>query len=88
MIDVSFNDLIDYFGTDPLTTSIVIYMETLTDARSFMSAARAFASNKPIIVLKAGKVTEGAKAAMSHTGSLAGNDLYLMPPSRELVLSE
>ncbi|MDP8242340.1 MAG: bifunctional acetate--CoA ligase family protein/GNAT family N-acetyltransferase [Candidatus Celaenobacter antarcticus] len=74
MIDVSFNDLIDYFGTDPLMTSIVIYMETLTDARSFMSAARAFASNKPIIVLKAGKSSEGAKAAMSHTGSLAGND--------------
>jgi len=74
MIDVSFHDLIDYFGTDPLTTSIVIYMETLTDARSFMSAARAFASNKPIIVLKAGKSSEGAKAAMSHTGSLAGND--------------
>jgi len=74
MIDVSFNDLIDYFGTDPLTTSIVIYMESLTDARSFMSAARAFARNKPIIVLKAGKSSEGAQAAMSHTGSLAGND--------------
>lgn len=74
MIDVSFHDLIDYFGTDPLTTSIVIYMESLTDARSFMSAARAFARNKPIIVLKAGKSTEGAQAAMSHTGSLAGND--------------
>ena len=67
MIDVSFNDLIDYFGSDPLTTSIVIYMESLTDARSFMSAARAFARNKPIIVLKAGKSSEGAQAAMSHT---------------------
>ena len=74
MIDVSFHDLIDYFGSDPLTTSIVIYMESLTDARSFMSAARAFARNKPIIVLKAGKSSEGAQAAMSHTGSLAGND--------------
>jgi acetyltransferase len=74
MIDVSFHDLIDYFGTDPLTTSIVIYMESLSDARSFMSAARAFARNKPIIVLKAGKSSEGAQAAMSHTGSLAGND--------------
>jgi len=74
MMDVSFHDLIDYFGSDPHTSSIVIYMESLIDARSFMSAARAFARNKPIIVLKAGKSTEGAQAAMSHTGSLAGND--------------
>ncbi|MDP8200951.1 MAG: bifunctional acetate--CoA ligase family protein/GNAT family N-acetyltransferase [Candidatus Tenebribacter burtonii] len=74
MMDISFDDLIDYFGTDPQTNSIVIYMESLTDARSFLSAARAFARNKPIIVLKAGKSSEGAKAALSHTGSLAGND--------------
>jgi acetyltransferase len=74
MMDISFNDLIDYFGTDPQTNSIVIYMESLRDARSFLSAARAFARNKPIIVLKAGKSSEGAQAAMSHTGSLAGND--------------
>ncbi len=74
MMDVSFHDLIDYFGSDPHTNSIVIYMESLIDARSFLSAARAFARNKPIIVLKAGKSTEGAQAAMSHTGSLAGND--------------
>lgn len=74
MIDVSFHDLIDYFGNDPKTTSIVIYMESLTNARSFLSAAKAFAKNKPIILLKAGKSTEGAQAAMSHTGSLAGND--------------
>lgn len=74
MLDVGFHDLIDYFGSDPHTTSIVIYMESLTDARSFLSAARAFARNKPIIVLKAGKSSEGAQAAKSHTGSLAGND--------------
>jgi len=74
MMDISFNDLIDYFGTDSQTNSIVIYMESLKDARSFLSAARAFARNKPIIVLKAGKSSEGAQAAMSHTGSLAGND--------------
>ncbi|MBN2017925.1 MAG: bifunctional acetate--CoA ligase family protein/GNAT family N-acetyltransferase [Candidatus Cloacimonetes bacterium] len=74
MVDVSFHDLIDYFGSDPHTTSIVIYMESLTDARSFLSAARAFARNKPIIVLKSGKSSEGAQAAKSHTGSLAGND--------------
>ncbi len=74
MMDISFHDLIDYFGTDSQTNSIVIYMESLIDARSFLSAARAFARNKPIIVLKAGKSSEGAQAAMSHTGSLAGND--------------
>lgn len=74
MIDVSFDDLIDYFGSDPHTSSIVIYMESLKDARKFLSAARAYARNKPIIVLKAGSSAEGAQAAMSHTGSLAGND--------------
>lgn len=74
MIDVDFADLIDYFGMDSHTSSILIYMESLTDARKFMSAARTFARNKPIIVLKAGKSGEGAKAALSHTGSLAGND--------------
>jgi acetyltransferase len=75
MADVGFHDLIDYFGSDPNTNSIVIYMESLTNARNFLSAARAFARSKPIIVLKAGKSVEGAHAAMSHTGSLAGNDL-------------
>ncbi len=75
MIDVGFHDLIDYFGNDPNTSSIVIYMESLTNTRKFMSAARAFARNKPIIVLKAGKSDAGAKVALSHTGTLAGNDI-------------
>ncbi len=75
MIDVSFGDLIDYFGTDPKTKSILIYMEGLTDARGFMSAARHFARTKPIIVVKAGKFGESAKAAASHTGSLTGEDM-------------
>ena len=74
MVDVGFHDLIDYFGSDPNTNSIVIYMESLTNARKFMSAARAFARTKPIIVLKAGKSSAGAKVALSHTGTLAGND--------------
>jgi acetyltransferase len=74
MADVGFHDLIDYFGTDPNTSSIVIYMESLSNARKFMSAARAFSRNKPIIVLKAGKSSAGAKVALSHTGTLAGND--------------
>lgn len=74
MIDVGFAELIDYFGMDQETSSILIYMESLTEARKFMSAARAFARSKPIIILKAGKSQEGSKAAMSHTGTLAGND--------------
>ncbi|MBR9920492.1 MAG: bifunctional acetate--CoA ligase family protein/GNAT family N-acetyltransferase [Bacteroidetes bacterium] len=74
MVDVGFHDLIDYFGSDEHTSSIVIYMESLTNARKFMSAARAFSRTKPIIVLKAGKSSAGAKVAMSHTGTLAGND--------------
>ncbi len=74
MVDVGFAELIDYFGMDNSTTSILIYMETLKDARKFMSAARAFARSKPIIILKAGKSVEGGKATLSHTGSVAGND--------------
>jgi acetyltransferase len=74
MIDIGFHDLIDYFGRSTNTSSILIYMESLADARKFMSAARAFARDKPIIVLKAGRSREGARATLSHTGSLAGND--------------
>jgi acetyltransferase len=75
MIDVNFGDLIDYFGTDPKTKSILMYIEGITDARKFMSAARHFARTKPIIVVKAGKFGESAKAAASHTGSLTGEDM-------------
>ncbi|MEM2953659.1 MAG: acetate--CoA ligase, partial [Candidatus Bathyarchaeia archaeon] len=74
MIDVDFGDLIDYLGTDPKTKSILMYVEGITDARKFMSAARHFARTKPIIVVKAGKFSESAKAAASHTGSLTGED--------------
>jgi len=75
MIDVDFGDLIDYFGTDPKTSSILMYVEGISDARKFMSAARHFARTKPIIVVKAGKFGESAKAAASHTGSLTGEDM-------------
>jgi acetyltransferase len=75
MIDVDFGDLIDYFGTDPKTTSILMYIEGITDAREFMSASRHFARTKPIIVVKAGRFSESAKAAASHTGALAGEDM-------------
>ncbi len=74
MTDIGFHDLIDYFGSDPNTSAILIYMESLRNPRRFMSAARAFARSKPIIVLKAGKSEEGARASLSHTGSLAGSD--------------
>jgi len=75
MLDVDFGDLIDYFGTDPRTRSILMYVEGLSEARKFMSAARHFARTKPIIVVKAGKFGESAKAAASHTGSLTGEDV-------------
>jgi len=75
MSDVDFGDLIDYFGTDPKTRSILMYIEGITNARKFMSAAKHFARTKPIIVVKAGKFGESAKAASSHTGSLTGEDM-------------
>jgi acetyltransferase len=74
MLDVGWGDLIYYLGDDPRTRSIVIYMETIGDARSFLSAAREVALAKPIIVIKAGRTEAAAKAAASHTGSLAGRD--------------
>lgn len=74
MLDVGWGDLLDYLGDDPQTESIVLYMETVGDARSFLSAAREVALNKPIIVIKAGRTSVGAKAAASHTGSLTGSD--------------
>jgi len=74
MLDVDFGDLIDYFGMDIHTRSIVLYIESITNARKFMSAARSFARAKPIIVIKSGRFKEGAKAASSHTGAMAGED--------------
>ena len=72
-LDIDYGDMIDYLGEDPNTRSIIIYMEDVRNARKFMSAARGFARNKPIIVIKAGKHAAGAKAASSHTGALAGD---------------
>ena len=74
MVDVNWGDLINYFGSDPATKSILIYMESIGDSRSFLSAAREVALTKPIILIKAGRTAESAKAAASHTGSLAGSD--------------
>ncbi|HET9697148.1 MAG TPA: bifunctional acetate--CoA ligase family protein/GNAT family N-acetyltransferase [Terriglobales bacterium] len=77
MLDVGWGDLIDYLGNDPRTQSIVIYMETIGDARAFMSAAREVSLTKPIIVIKAGRSEEAAQAAASHTGALTGSDEVL-----------
>ncbi|MFO1487651.1 MAG: bifunctional acetate--CoA ligase family protein/GNAT family N-acetyltransferase [Verrucomicrobiota bacterium] len=74
MLDVGWGDLIYYLGDDPNTKSIVIYMETIGDARGFLSAAREVALTKPIIVIKPGRTEGAAKAAASHTGSLTGSD--------------
>lgn len=74
MLDVGWGTLIDYLGSDSHTRSIVIYMESIGNARSFLSAAREVALNKPILVIKAGRTEVAAKAAASHTGTLAGSD--------------
>jgi len=77
MLDVGWGDLITYFGDDPNTNSIVCYMETIGNPRSFLSAAREVSMIKPIIVIKAGRTAEAAKAAASHTGSMTGSDAVL-----------
>jgi acetyltransferase len=74
MLDVGWGDLIYHFGDDPHTKSILIYMESVGDARSFLSAAREIALSKPIIVIKAGRSEAASRAAASHTGALTGSD--------------
>jgi acetyltransferase len=73
MLDVGWGDLIYHFGNDPHTKSILIYMESVGDARSFLSAAREVALTKPIIVIKAGSTEAASRAAASHTGALTGS---------------
>ena len=77
MLDVGWGDLITELGDDPATRSIVIYMEAIGDARSFLSAAREVALTKPIVLIKGGRSAEAARAAASHTGALAGSDAVL-----------
>jgi acetyltransferase len=77
MLDVGWGDLIYHFGDDPHTKSILIYMESVGDARSFLSAAREVALSKPIIVIKAGRSEAASRAAASHTGALTGSDEVL-----------
>src|SRR5215475_3771635 len=73
-IDVDFGDLLDYFAVDRRTRAILLYVESIRDARKFMSAARAAARVKPVLVVKSGRHEQGAKAARTHTGALAGAD--------------
>lgn len=73
-LDVEFGDLIDYFGEDENTRCIILYIESITNARKFMTAARSFAREKPIIVYKAGRFPESAQVAASHTGAMASED--------------
>jgi acetyltransferase len=73
-IDVDFGDLLDYFAVDRQTRAILLYIESVNDARKFMSAARAAARVKPVVVIKAGRHAQGAVAAQTHTGALAGSD--------------
>ena len=74
MSDVDFGDMLDFLAADPATGAVLLYIESITDARKFMSAARRCARVKPVIVVKSGRHAEGARAARSHTGALAGSD--------------
>jgi acetyltransferase len=73
-LDVDIADLLDYFALDGKTHAILLYIEAIKDARKFMSAARAAARIKPVVVVKSGRMAQGAKAAATHTGALAGSD--------------
>ena len=86
-VDIDFGDVIDYLGSDPHTRAILLYIESIKERRNFMSAARAAARNKPLLVIKSGRVAEGAAAAASHTGALAGaDDVYDAAISRAGML--
>jgi acetyltransferase len=74
MIDVDLGDLLDFFALDGTTRAILLYVESINNARKFMSAARAAARIKPVVVVKSGRHAQGAKAAQTHTGALAGSD--------------
>ncbi len=74
MADVDFGDMLDFLAADPATEAVLLYVEAVTAARKFMSAARVCARLKPVIVIKTGRHAESARAAASHTGALAGSD--------------
>lgn len=74
MADVDFGDVLDHLAADATCRSILLYMESATHAPKFMSAARRAARSKPVVVVKTGRSETGARAALSHTGALAGAD--------------
>lgn len=74
MADVDMGDVLDMLAQDHQTKAVLLYVEAVTHARKFMSAARALSRQKPVIVMKSGRHTEGARAAASHTGAMAGSD--------------
>jgi acetyltransferase len=74
MSDVDFGDMLDYLALDPATRAILLYIEAVTHARKFLTAARMASRTKPVFVVKAGRSIAGARAALSHTGALAGSD--------------
>src|SRR5207253_206720 len=76
-LDVDTGDMLDYLASDPHTRAILMYLESVDAPRKFMSAARAAARNKPVILVKAGRAGNGLKAAASHTGALAGSDVVI-----------
>jgi len=73
-LDIDFSDVLDYLGADPHTRSVLLYIQSINNARRFMSAARSAARNKPVLVIKSGRAEEAARAAASHTGALIGSD--------------
>jgi acetyltransferase len=77
MLDVGWGDLIRYFGDDPNTESILLYIESIPNGPDFIAAAREVSSRKPIIAIKAGRTDAASKAAASHTGAMTGNDAVL-----------
>lgn len=84
MLDVGWGDLIRHFGGDPSTESIVMYMESVGDAASFLAAAREVAARKPIVVIKVGRTAAAAQAAASHTGAMTGSDAVLDAALRQV----
>lgn len=87
MLDVGWGEAIDYFGNDPHTSAILLYLETVGDARALLSAAREVAFQKPILVLKAGRTDETARVAASHTGALVGRDAVVEAALRRVGVS-
>jgi acetyltransferase len=84
MLDIGWGDLIRHFGDDPRTASIVVYMESVGDAASFLAAAREVAARKPIVVIKVGRTPAAARAAASHTGAMTGSDAVLDAALRQV----